>query len=186
MRALSVRQFSLCCDNVESQTLACDKLHHVEVCTLLGRGKARAPIRPITGRHSLSLGLMLASPTVSLAGHLPPSRQIGAGARDIGVPRSESCRPDRSGVCPSSVHLFPEGALTTCPEAVGKQPAIHLLVRVPQQLWLRVLNEDSTTVHLRCSCGTSLASTPIGCWQCRPRPCHQGAPSSEEYFVPGV
>jgi hypothetical protein len=30
------------------------QLHHAEVCTLSGRGKARTPMRPITGRRSLS------------------------------------------------------------------------------------------------------------------------------------
>jgi hypothetical protein len=119
--------------------------------------------------------LMPASPIASLAGYLPPLRYIGARAGNRGYHVPGSAGPS----VPEPVRLtsaYSSMALWRVPQAVGKQPAIHLLVRACQQLWLCVLNEDSTTVHLRCACGTCLAPTPHGCWQCRSLPGHPGEP----------
>ena len=48
------------------------------------------------------------------------------------------------------------------------------------------LREFERQFTLRCACGTCLAFTPHGCWQCRLHPRRRGEPSFEKYIVPGA
>jgi len=81
----------------------------------------------------------------------------------------------------------PMTSMTTCLQCEQKQPAIYHFGQSPcSSLSSFDLTRIPSTVHLRCACGTCLAPTPRGCWQCRLLPCRQGEPSSEGYFVPGA
>jgi hypothetical protein len=109
-------------------------------------------------------------------------REVGG---ESGLPRSQSCR--RNGDLHASVRLAPASPpvalTTTCLYTTKRQPATYLLVRASQQLWLVYSYEGCTAVHIRYACGTCLAPTPHGCWQCRFLPCRHGEPSTEGYVV---
>jgi hypothetical protein len=85
--------------------------------------------------------------------------------------------------CPFSVRLYPGSTRDDVPQMTKRQPATYLLVRASQQLWLISSYEVCTAVHIRYACGTCLAPTPHGCWQCRFLPCRHGEPSADEYVV---
>lgn len=104
---------------------------------------------------------------------------------ESGLPRSQSCRRNKDTLAPVRLASAspPVALATTCPQTTKRQPATYLLVRASQQLWLISSYEVCTAVHIRYACGTCLAPTPHGCWQCRFLPCRHGEPSAEGYVV---
>lgn len=127
------------------------------------RANLEPPTRPATARHSLSPRSHPRFPTVSLAGYLPLLRQIEVKAGNRGYHVPDPAGPTGYLTSPLAPAYSPM-ALATCPKPYGNN----------QQLRLCVLNEDSTTVHLHCACGTCVAVTLHGCRQCRSLP---GRPS---------
>ena len=160
---------------VESQMLACDNCTTRKSAPFQVGANLEPLCNPLQVTFRFLRVLMPASPIASLAGHLPPLRYIGARAGNRGYHVPSPAGPN----VPGPVRLAPAYspmALWRRAPSRRETTGHHLLVRACQQLWLCVLNEDSTTVHLRCACGTSLAPTPRGCWQCRSLPGHPGEP----------
>jgi len=145
-------------------------------------------MRPVTGRHLLAPHSHTRLSNSFPCGLPALFRCIEISGGESGLPRSQSCRHNMDFVVPVRLApVFPLVALTaTYSQLAGEHPATHLLVRAFQQLWLINCHGGCPTVHLRCACGTCLAPTPHGCWQCRFPPCRQGEPSSEGCFVPGA
>lgn len=168
---------SLKLPSTESRTRTCDS------CTTRKSVpfQVRAKFDPLCKSLQLAVRflrvLLPAPPTALLAGRLPSHdaprawRRVGLTTFPV-LPTQQRC----TCACTFSVRISPGSTRDDV-------PLISKANRLPT-VWFEPHSRFGSSVltravHIRYACGTCVAPTPHGCWQCRFLPCHHGEPSTE-------
>lgn len=169
---------------IEPQTLVCDSRTSRKSAPFRVRANLEPLCQPLQLTVCFLRVLIPAPPTVSLASRLPLLRCFEARAENRAYHVPSLADPSMARAYPVSTCLFPDGIMTTCSQFKGEQPAIHLLVRAFQQLWLFGCDEDSLGSSLTL-CIRNLPSLHTArLLAVSARACRQAGPSSEKYIVP--
>lgn len=122
--------------------------HHAEVCVLSDGAIVSAPIRPVTGRPSLSPHSSTRYAIESPCGHSSPD-PVG---QRVGLTTFRMSDTVYEGSIFSPVVLMP-----ACPDQATGQPTTSLLGQACQTLWPVQLYDDSNNGSLTLTLQTSLA-----------------------------